>query len=190
MSDVTVTNPAAPQVLPNPQDKLAWLFPGTLGDLAFGFSKPCPSEDKTSEEYQEWAAEVTQLAATQDAKANSMLGEVIFVRHVFAHPVLMSNEDAKDGAPEYTEGTRTVLIDADGYRIGMTSDFAIRGLQTVFQLFGHPTTWAKPVPIRIRQQETNTKGRRVFTLEVVRPSELKDVTTDGPGESRPHSRKR
>ena len=134
--------------------------------LAYYYSKPAP--DRNSEEYMEYAAEITRLMSKADARISEVLNETILLRHIFIHPVrYRMAQTSPDGEILYGEALRTVLIDEDGMTYESVSEGQIQGIKLLYQLFGPPATWTRPIPVRVAQVPTRS-GYRTFTLEVVR----------------------
>lgn len=132
------------------------------------FSIPSP-DPKDRNACLVYAAQVSGLMSSADHRIAEMIGgDVIQLRHVFAHRVDVRQEEPDEyGKPVYFPADRVVLIEADGTTYEGTSVGAIKSLATLFQLpgIGKPETWTEPLPVRIKQIE-GKNNRRTFSIEV------------------------
>ena len=86
----------------------------------------------------------------------------ISVRHVFCEIVECTNRDT--GA--VTKCPRVVLIGDDGESYQAVSIGIFSALKKIFAIKGEPSTWKKPVRLKVIQQ---TRGeRKILTFEMVK----------------------
>lgn len=82
------------------------------------------------------------------------------IQHVFVEVVQCTNEETG----ETKECPRTVLIDDKGVGYQAVSLGVFSSLKKVFEIFGMPPTWKKPLPLKVK---VVTKGlKNITTLEV------------------------
>lgn len=144
------------------KDPLAWVH--GQGNLQYAYTKPAPDRaDRAA--YLAYAGDVTRLMSKADSKVSDCIGEIINLRHVFAHPVRINMGKDDLGNPVYLDAIRTVLLDEDGYTYECVSEGMVAGLGTIIQLFGDPASWDGPIPVVVKQVNT-TNGFRTFNLVV------------------------
>ncbi len=97
----------------------------------------------------------------QDFPADEMIGEVIDLADAVIHKVQLP--DQKTG--ELRACQRTVLISADGSRIGSVSEGLVNSLRALTILFG-PLPWKPAQKVCIREQKSRG-GLKYYLLEPV-----------------------
>lgn len=117
------------------------------------FSSLNPKTDKEKKEF-------FNLVNSTEKRVGDMINEVINVKHVYVEIVNCVEKESG----EITQCPRTVLIDDKGVGYQAVSIGVFSGLKKVFQIFGLPQTWEKPIPLKVKQI---TKGeRKILTFEV------------------------
>jgi len=87
------------------------------------------------------------------------INETIQIKDVYVEVVTCVNRETG----EATDCPRTVLVDKDGVSYQAVSLGIFNGLKKIFQIFGMPNTWEKPLPLKVKQL---TKGdRKILTFE-------------------------
>lgn len=88
------------------------------------------------------------------------INETINVAHIFAENVTCKNEETG----EQNTCPRIVLIDDKGEGHQSVSLAVFGATKKLMQCFGHPSTWEKPIPVKIKQI---TKGKnKMLTFDV------------------------
>lgn len=94
-------------------------------------------------------------------RLSEKINEIITVQHIYVEVVMCTNKET--GLSEYAP--RVVFLDDknEGYQcvsIGIYS-----AVKKMFQIFGEPSTWEKPLSIKVKQV---TKGeRKMLTFDVL-----------------------
>ena len=92
------------------------------------------------------------FAATQNAEpVEKHLGEKINLANVVLQPVSVTSTVTG----EIVDATRIILVDDKGKAYTTVSDTVLRDLNTIFSIFGMPSTWAAPVAISIARVRGN-----------------------------------
>lgn len=136
----------------------------TDGELAYVFSKPAPSRD--SEEWLDYAAEVTSLLGQEDTRVALLVNQVIALRHVFGHRARKRMVNQATGEVYYLDIPRIVLIDDEGIQYACAAEGVADSLAVIMQLFGQPSTWPKPVNVIVRDVPIEGGQRSTLKLEV------------------------
>lgn len=93
-----------------------------------------------------------------DKRLSDCIGETINVKHLYIEVVDCVNQET--GA--VTPSPRIVLIDDKNISYQCVSIGIYSALKKVIQIFGVPSTWKKPIPLKVKQV---TKGvRKMLTL--------------------------
>ena len=102
-----------------------------------------------------------------DKAVADMIGKVIEVVDVVAHPVELINEETG----ELVTALRTVLIDKKGVPYTAVSQGITSALNRIFSIIGRPDNgeWHnEPVKMMIKQVKTNNGNNKVNTIELVK----------------------
>ena len=94
------------------------------------------------------------------------INEAIRAKHIFVEVVTCEKKDA-DGHPtgQKDRCPRIVIIDDHGIGYACVSIGVYSAIKKLFQVYGEPQTWQKPIPLKIKQV---TKGeRKMLTLEML-----------------------
>lgn len=94
-----------------------------------------------------------------EKRLGDCINKVIKVKDIYVEVVKCKNKDTG----EETECPRTVLVDDKGVSYQAVSLGVFNGLRKIFQIFGMPNEWEKPLPLMVKQL---TKGeRKILTFE-------------------------
>lgn len=104
-------------------------------------------------------AKLLLAISSQLPKLSTLINTTIKVTDVILQGVQLTNDETGEIQP----AVRSILVSADGQMYAATSDGIRSCLGMIFGLWGKPP-WKPPLPLRVRQIETNN-GRRYFTLE-------------------------
>lgn len=97
-----------------------------------------------------------------EKRIGDCINMVIEVKHVFCEVVTCINRETG----ESTLCPRTVLIDVDGKGYQAVSMGVFSALKKIFAVKGDPTTWKKPVKLKVSQI---TKGdRKLLTFNLTK----------------------
>lgn len=108
-------------------------------------------------------AKVYNALNSPDKKLSEMINIVIEVKDIVAHEVQLVNEETG----LVTNCLRTILVGADGTTYNAVSQGVANSLTRIFQIFGEPSTWEKPIKVKPVQKVTNNGTNKVTILEVV-----------------------
>ena len=95
-----------------------------------------------------------------DKRIKDCINEVVKVKNVFVEVVKCTNQETG----EVSTATRIVLIDENGIGYQCVSLGIFSALKKLFAVYGEPTTWTKPIPIKIKQISKGVKN--LLTLNV------------------------
>ena len=99
-------------------------------------------------------------------RLSDCINEAIRAKHIFVEVVTCEKKDA-DGKPtgQKDRCPRIVIIDDHGIGYACVSVGVYSAIKKLFQVYGEPQTWTKPIPLKIKQV---TKGdRKMLTLEML-----------------------
>lgn len=103
-------------------------------------------------------------SALQDAaKIDEHLNEVIHLKDVVTQNMQMVNEQTG----ELQNTVRVILIDADGNAYTAISSVIMSAINTMFSVYGMPSTWSAPKDVVVTERRSRN-GRRFFNLSVVK----------------------
>lgn len=98
------------------------------------------------------AGKMKAFAATQNAEPiEKHLGEKIALANVVLQPVSVTSSLTG----EIVDATRVILVGNDGKAYTTVSDTVLRDLNTLFSIFGMPSTWADPINIEVQRIKGN-----------------------------------
>ena len=105
-------------------------------------------------------------------RLSSMIGKTINAKHVYIETVEISKKDQNgvefvdpEGEPILTKQPRILIIDDKGVAYQCVSKGILGSLKKIFQFFGEPTVWEKPIKLEVKQIDKGNK--RVLTLLAV-----------------------
>jgi len=90
------------------------------------------------------------------------IGEVFNLKDVVALPVTV---ESLQEPGVMVDGTRIVLITDDGTCYGCMSTGVLGALERLFSIFGQPSEWAAPLPVKAVKKR-GKKGLEFTTLEL------------------------
>lgn len=90
------------------------------------------------------------------------IGETIYLKDIIAHPIKLVDENTG----ELMEAMRMVLISDKGVSYEAVSSGLVNAVQRILQIFGQPSTWEKPIPVKPIQKSTRNGNNKVTTLKV------------------------
>jgi hypothetical protein len=96
-----------------------------------------------------------------DERIANEINQIIMVRDVYAETVDIVDEDTG----EITQCPRVVLFDANGKSHVAVSVGIVNALKKLFKVFGQPSEWEKPLPLKVKQ--IGIKKGSMLTLELV-----------------------
>ncbi len=104
-----------------------------------------------------------------DYALRDYVGKVIEITNFVAHKIQL--EDERTG--EITNATRCVFIDKDGKTYGTVSSGINQSMIKLFGTVGFPSTWEKPLPIKV-MEKTGRRGFRFLTIGLaLKPTKAK-----------------
>lgn len=109
-------------------------------------------------------ASIYNALNSPDAKISECINMVLEIRDVIAHEVQLVDQNTG----EFTNCLRTILVDKDGKTYQAVSVGVANSLNRIFQIFGEPSTWTKPLKLKPVQKVTNNGTNKVTLLEVVK----------------------
>lgn len=99
------------------------------------------------------------ISSPSDRIAN-IINQTIELKHVYVETVELTNEETG----EITFAPRTILIDKNEKSFECVSVGIFSALKKLFQIFGDPSTWEKPIKIKIKQLQKGTKSILTFSI--------------------------
>lgn len=103
------------------------------------------------------------LGAMNNSKPLSEnLGKKILVKNIIVQPIVMENETTKQMEAQ----PRVIFIEEDGKAFHAISNVLFRDVNDWFSILGHPSEWAAPLPIVVKQEGVGT--RKFFTAKLTK----------------------
>lgn len=99
------------------------------------------------------------ISSPTDRIAN-MINEIIELKDLYVETVELTNEETG----EIIFAPRTILIDKNGKSFECVSIGIFSALKKLFQIFGEPCIWEKPIKIKIKQIQRGTKSILTFSI--------------------------
>lgn len=99
------------------------------------------------------------ISSPTDRIAN-MINEIIELKDIYVETVELSNEETG----EIIFAPRIILIDKNGKSFECVSIGIFSALKKLFQIFGEPCIWEKPIKIKIKQIQKGTKSILTFSI--------------------------
>lgn len=99
------------------------------------------------------------ISSPTDRIAN-IINEIIELKDIYVETVELTNEETE----ETYFAPRTILIDKNGKSFECVSIGIFSALKKLFQIFGEPCTWEKPIKIKIKQLQKGTKSILTFSI--------------------------
>lgn len=99
------------------------------------------------------------ISSPTDRIAN-IINEIIELKDLYVETVELTNEETG----EITFAPRTILIDKNGKSFECVSIGIFSALKKLFQIFGEPCIWEKPIKIKIKQIQRGTKSILTFSI--------------------------
>ena len=99
------------------------------------------------------------ISSPTDRIAN-IINEIIELKDIYVETVELTNEETG----ETTFAPRTILIDKNGKSFECVSIGIFSALKKLFQIFGEPCIWEKPIKIKIKQIQKGTKSILTFSI--------------------------
>lgn len=96
-------------------------------------------------------------------RLKEMVNMEINLKHVYAETITFIDKETGEGVP----GVRMVFIDDKGVSYQAASRGVYTCTQKLFQIFGMPDTWKKPVKIRPKEI-SKAADRNVLVFEIVK----------------------
>lgn len=155
-----------PDVFDSQAESIRRAFDPETGEIrqpTYAYTRPYP-DINDFEACMAYAAKISAFESKADERIADVIGETIYLSHVFVHEVRLQDDDEEGG---YKRALRVVLEDEDGRTYEGVTDGILDSLRTLFSLpgIGHPSTWKRPIPVKVTQVAT-AGGRRVFKLTV------------------------
>ena len=99
------------------------------------------------------------ISSPTDRIAN-IINEIIELKDLYVETVELTNEETG----EISFAPRTILIDKNGKSFECVSIGIFSALKKLFQIFGEPCIWEKPIKIKIKQIQKGTKSILTFSI--------------------------
>lgn len=99
------------------------------------------------------------ISSPTDRIAN-IINEIIELKDIYVETVELTNEETG----EISFAPRTILIDKNGKSFECVSIGIFSALKKLFQIFGEPCIWEKPIKIKIKQIQRGTKSILTFSI--------------------------
>ena len=99
------------------------------------------------------------ISSPTDRIAN-IINEIIELKDIYVETVELTNEETG----EISFAPRTILIDKNGKSFECVSIGIFSALKKLFQIFGEPCIWEKPIKIKIKQIQKGTKSILTFSI--------------------------
>lgn len=99
------------------------------------------------------------ISSPTDRIAN-IINEIIELKDIYVETVELTNEETG----EVSFAPRTILIDKNGKSFECVSIGIFSALKKLFQIFGEPSIWEKPIKIKIKQIQKGTKSILTFSI--------------------------
>lgn len=99
------------------------------------------------------------ISSPTDRIAN-IINEIIELKDLYVETVELTNEETG----EINFAPRTILIDKNGKSFECVSIGIFSALKKLFQIFGEPCIWEKPIKIKIKQIQKGTKSILTFSI--------------------------
>ena len=90
----------------------------------------------------------------------NIINEIIELKDIYVETVELTKEETG----ETTFAPRTILIDKNGKSFECVSIGIFSALKKLFQIFGEPCIWEKPIKIKIKQIQQGTKSILTFSI--------------------------
>lgn len=90
------------------------------------------------------------------------LNKKIMVKNIIVQPIVMENETTKKMEAQ----PRVIFVQEDGTAFHAISNVLFRDVNDWFGILGHPSEWAAPLPIVVKQEGTGT--RKFFTAKLTK----------------------
>ena len=102
-------------------------------------------------------------AITDAAPLNENLDKRIDLENI----VLQATTLTDDETGEVSDVVRIILIDADGSAYAAISGGLLKSLQNITGIFGDPSTWSEPLPIKVTEVRSKRDAKnRFFTVKL------------------------
>jgi hypothetical protein len=98
---------------------------------------------------------------SSDKRLADEINKEINLKHVYVEEVQLTNKETG----ELQSAPRIVLIDDKGDGFSCVSSGVFNSLKKLFGTFGVPTSWEKPIKVRVKQI-TKASDRKILTLEI------------------------
>lgn len=99
------------------------------------------------------------ISSPTDRIAN-IINEIIELKDIYVETVELTNEETG----EISFAPRTILIDKNGKSFECVSIGIFSALKKLFQIFGEPCIWEKPIKIKIKQIQKGAKSILTFSI--------------------------
>lgn len=100
---------------------------------------------------------------TPQKRLKEMINMEINLKHVYAETIMFIDQETGEGTP----GVRMVFIDDKGVSYQAASKGVYSCTQKLFQIFGMPSEWKKPVKIRPKEISKGPNSN-VLVFEIVK----------------------
>lgn len=107
-------------------------------------------------------AKLFNLTNSPKYRLKDFINKRISIKDVFIEEVQFIDEETG----EATQGKRTVIIDKNGDGYATSSNGIFNAISKLFQIFGFPNEWEKPIDIEIKQKSISV-DKNILTFELV-----------------------
>lgn len=98
------------------------------------------------------------LTSNPNQRVSDNVGKIINLKHVYVESITLTN----DQTGEVNTAPRIILIDDKGIGYVSVSKGIFNSVKKIFQLFGTPDMWSKPIKVEVKQ--VTIKEKRTLTL--------------------------
>jgi hypothetical protein len=113
-------------------------------------------------ESQEQKVALYNAMNSPEDKIADHINEIINMQHCVVEQVELTSEETG----ETGVFPRIIIVDDKGKTYSCVSIGVFSALKKIFGIFGNPTTWDKPMKIKVKQ--ITKKDRKMLTLELVK----------------------
>lgn len=132
------------------------------GNFMLDLTQPKSTWSSLTPKTQEEKIKFFNHVNTPDKRLKEMVNMEVEISHVYAEMIDFIDRETGESTP----GVRMVFISPDGTAYQAASKGVYSCTQKLFQIFGTPDTWKKPVKIRPKEI-SKAADRNVLVFEIV-----------------------
>ena len=130
---------------------------GIAGELTGKASHPYTSLPMATVEDR---AKLYNITTDPDKRLRDFVGKTIEVAHVYAEQIEIKN----DQTGEIQSAPRIILVDKNGVSYVSVSKGVFSAVKRLFQMFGTPDQWSKPLKVEVKQIAKGTNVTLTLSL--------------------------